>query len=78
MPPQGCHSFVGMCQLDMSYKCRKIETNAFNAICSQDNTSHGGEGHAHDGFSCSFGQHHSSRTFVANYATCSTGKLDDK
>ena len=78
MPPQGCHSFVGMCQLDTSYKRKKIETNAFNVICSQDNTPHGGEGHGHDGFSCFFGQHHSSRKFVASYATRSTGRLDDK
>eukprot|EP00957_Ditylum_brightwellii_P037899 2866181-Ditylum_brightwellii.AAC.1 len=50
MPPQGCHSFVGMCQLDTPYKRKKIETNAFNVFCSQDNTPHGSEGHEHDGF----------------------------
>eukprot|EP00957_Ditylum_brightwellii_P158418 12057441-Ditylum_brightwellii.AAC.1 len=41
MPPQRCHSFVGMCQLDTSYKRKKIETNVFNVICSQDNTPRG-------------------------------------
>ena len=77
MPPQGCRSFVGMCQLDTSYKHKKVETSAFNVICCQDNTPCGGEGHERDGFSCFFGQHHSSRKFVASYATRSTGRLDD-
>eukprot|EP00957_Ditylum_brightwellii_P085261 6484406-Ditylum_brightwellii.AAC.1 len=48
MPPQGCHSIVGMCQLDILYKCDKIEMNAFNVTCSQDNSPCGGEGHEHD------------------------------
>eukprot|EP00957_Ditylum_brightwellii_P032938 2497654-Ditylum_brightwellii.AAC.1 len=37
MPPKGYHRFVGMCQLDTLYKCDKIETDAFNVICSQKN-----------------------------------------
>ena len=78
MPPKGCHSFVGMCQLDTLYKHENIERNAFNVICFQDNTPRGGEGHEHDGFSCFFCQHHSSRKFVASYATQSTGRLDGK
>eukprot|EP00957_Ditylum_brightwellii_P193058 14700250-Ditylum_brightwellii.AAC.1 len=50
MPPKGCHSFVGLCQFDTSYKHDKLETNAFNIICSQANYTHGGDGHEHDGF----------------------------
>jgi len=52
IPPQGCHSFVGICQLGMSYKRKKIETSAFNVICCQYNTPCRGERHAHDGLSC--------------------------
>eukprot|EP00957_Ditylum_brightwellii_P092257 7023448-Ditylum_brightwellii.AAC.1 len=78
MPPQGCHSFVEMCQFDTSYKHDKLETNAFNVICSQANYPRGGEGHEHDMFSYFFGQHHSNRKIVASYATCLTISLDDK
>eukprot|EP00957_Ditylum_brightwellii_P117045 8928058-Ditylum_brightwellii.AAC.1 len=78
MPPKGCHSFVGLHQFDNLYKCDKLEMNAFNTICSQANCPCGGEGHAHDGFSCFFGQNHSNRKFVASYATHPTGRLDDK
>eukprot|EP00957_Ditylum_brightwellii_P166650 12686456-Ditylum_brightwellii.AAC.1 len=78
MPPQGCHSFVGLCQFDTLYKHDKLETNAFNIICSQANYPHGGEGHEHDEFSCFFGGHHSNRKFVASYETCPTRRLDDK
>eukprot|EP00957_Ditylum_brightwellii_P046318 3515150-Ditylum_brightwellii.AAC.1 len=53
MPPQECHSFVGMCQLDTVYKHDKIELNTFNVISSQHNSPCGGEGHEHDGFPAS-------------------------
>eukprot|EP00957_Ditylum_brightwellii_P025489 1926674-Ditylum_brightwellii.AAC.1 len=78
MPPQGCHSFVELCQFDTSYKRDKLEMNASNIICFQENYPHGGERHEHDGFSCFFGQQHSNRKFDASYATCPTGRLDDE
>eukprot|EP00957_Ditylum_brightwellii_P020565 1550464-Ditylum_brightwellii.AAC.1 len=78
MPPKGCHSFVGIYQLDTLCKHEKIEMNAFNITCSQANYPCGGEGHEHDGFSCFFGQQNNNRNFFASYATRSIGMLDDK
>jgi len=77
MPPHGCHSFVGLCQIDTAYKRDSVETSAFNILCSQPNYPRGGHGHEHDGFSSFFGQHHSSRKFVGVYRTRPTGRLDD-